>query len=125
MSDEKKDALDNLIEFILSNDTPIGPEDEEDLRIFSDTLAKAETALAKARLERARAGVFSHGMAANTNKPDIEGAKRLLERAKARDATAGVTLAARFGDGSMDGDLDAVLEDLAELLNEDDDDAAN
>ncbi|UFW80149.1 hypothetical protein [Rhizobium sp. SU303] len=120
MSDTKKDALDNLMEFILSDDTPVGAEDEDDLKIFSDAVEQAELKLAKSRLERARAGAFSSNMSGKVTSLDIEKARRLYERAKAGDTTAGLTLAARFGDGSMDGDLDAILEDLAELEGDDD-----
>ncbi|MDM9627858.1 hypothetical protein QTL95_18360 [Rhizobium sp. S152] len=121
MSDKKKDGLDNLIEFILSDETPVGPEDEDDLKIFDDAIALAEAKLAKARLERARSGVLASNMTSNVSDLKIERARRLYERAKAGDATAGLTLAARFGDGSMDGDQDAILEDLAELEADDDD----
>ncbi|MBY5896718.1 hypothetical protein [Rhizobium ruizarguesonis] len=120
MSDTKKDALDNLMEFILSDDTPVGAEDEDDLKIFSDAVEQAELKLAKSRLERARAGAFSSNVSGKVTSLDIEKARRLYERAKAGDTTAGLTLAARFGDGSMDGDLDAILEDLAELEGDDD-----
>jgi hypothetical protein len=120
MSDTKKDALDNLMEFILSDDTPVGAEDEDDLKIFSDAVEQAELKLAKSRLERARAGAFSSNMSGKVTSLDIEKARRLYERAKAGDTTAGLTLAARFGDGSMDGDLGAILEDLAELEGDDD-----
>ncbi|GEM_PF-4807403 len=119
MSDKKKDALDNLVDFIFSDDTPVGPEDEDDLKIFNDAIEQAEMKLAKARLERARAGAFSSNMSSSVSNLDMERAKRRYQRAKAGDATAGLTLAARFGDGSMDGDLEAILEDLAELDDED------
>lgn len=115
MSDKNRDALDNLIEFILSNETPVEPEDEADLRIFSGAVEQAEMKLAKARFERARSGAFTSNMKGIVSDLSIERARRLYERAKAGDETAGLTLAARFGDGSMDGDLDAILEDLAEL----------
>jgi hypothetical protein len=121
MSDKKKDDLDNLIEFILSDETPVGPEDEDDLKLFDNAIALAETKLAKARLERARSGVLASNMINNVSDLKIERARRLYERAKAGDATAGLTLAARFGDGSMEGDEDAILEDLAELEADDDD----
>lgn len=121
MSDKKKDDLDNLIEFILSDETPVGPEDEDDLKLFDNAIALAETKLAKARLERARSGVLASNMTSNVSDSKIERARRLYERAKAGDATAGLTLAARFGDGSMDGDEDAILEDLAELEADEDD----
>lgn len=119
MSDNKKDAVDNLLEFILADDTPIGREDEASLRLFQKATDDAEARLAKARLQRAREGAFSSMMKRNVSALDLEGARRLYERAKAGDATAGLTLAARFGDGSMDGDLEAILEDLAELEADD------
>ncbi|WP_449415867.1 hypothetical protein [Ochrobactrum teleogrylli] len=119
MSDNKKDALDNLVDFIFSDDTPVGPEEDEDLKIFNDAIEQAEMKLAKSRLERARAGAFSSNMSSSVSNLDMERAKRRYQRAKAGDATAGLTLAARFGDGSMDGDLEAILEDLAELEDED------
>lgn len=125
MSDKKKDALDSLIDFIFSDDTPVSPEDEEDLDIFNDAIQQAEARLAKSRLERARAGAFSSNMSSNVSNIDKERAKRRYDRAKAGDATAGLTLAARFGDGSMDGDLEAILEDLAELEDEDSDNEKN
>ncbi|TAY88101.1 hypothetical protein [Rhizobium leguminosarum] len=125
MSDKKKDALDSLIDFIFSDDTPVGPEDEEDLDIFKDAIQQAEARLAKSRLERARAGAFSSNMSSNVSNIDKERAKRRYDRAKAGDDTAGLTLAARFGDGSMDGDLEAILEDLAELEDEDNDNEEN
>lgn len=115
MSDKNRDALDNLIEFILSNEAPVEREDEDDLRIFSGAIEQAEMKLAKARFERARSGAFTSNMKGIVSDLSIERAKRLYERAKAGDEMAGLTLAARFGDGSMDGDLDAILEDLAEL----------
>ncbi len=125
MSDKKKDALDSLIDFIFSDDTPVRPEDEEDLDIFKDAIQQAEARLAKSRLERARAGASSSNVSSNVSNIDKERAKRLYDRAKAGDATAGLTLAARFGDGSMDGDLEAILEDLAELEDQDNDNEEN
>jgi hypothetical protein len=115
MGDKKKDALDNLIDFIFSDDRPVGPEDEDDLKIFSDAVEQAEMKLAKSRLERARAGAYSSSMSASVSNLDLERAKRIYDGAKNGDTSAGLTLAARFGDGSMDGDLDAILEDIAEL----------
>ncbi|XKM38220.1 hypothetical protein A4U53_003860 (plasmid) [Rhizobium ruizarguesonis] len=64
-------------------------------------------------------------MSSNVSSIDKERAKRRYDRAKGGDATAGLTLAARFGDGSMDGDLEAILEDLAELEDEDNDNEEN
>lgn len=114
MTDPKKDSVDSVLEFILSDDSPIGPEDQSDLDLFNNTQKAAEQKLARARLERAKAG------AAEAQRPtakvlDLDGARRLIARARAGDSSAQVTLAARFGDGAMDGDLEAIAEDLAEL----------
>tara|TARA_R110002020_G_scaffold69730_9_gene181456 strand:+ start:29044 stop:29421 length:378 start_codon:yes stop_codon:yes gene_type:complete len=121
MSDKKKDALDNLIDFILSDDAPVGPEDEQDIELFDAAIAQGESKVAKSRLDRARAGALESNFASNLSDLGLERARRLYDNAKAGDTAAGLTLAARFGDGSMDGDLDAILEDLAELEAEDDD----
>lgn len=125
MTDKKKDAIDNFIDFILSDDTPLGPEDEANVQMVKDALAQAEMKLAKARLDRARAGAFSNNMSSQVSNIDIERAKRLYDRAKKGDESAGLTLAARFGDGSMDGDLEAILQDLAELQDEEENDDEN
>lgn len=55
MGDGKKDAMDSLLEFILADDTPVGPEDAESLRLFQKATEDAEVRVAKARLQRARA----------------------------------------------------------------------
>lgn len=125
MNDQKKDAVDNFIDFILSDDTPLGPEDAANVQMVRGAIEQAEMKLAKSRLERARAGAFSSNMSINVSDIDKERAKRRYDRAKAGDDTAGLTLAARFGDGSMDGDLEAILEDLAELEDEDNNDEEN
>ncbi|MGM5058306.1 hypothetical protein ACD589_27020 [Rhizobium sp. 814_E9_N1_1] len=121
MTDKKKDAVDSFIDFIIADDTPLGPDDQANVQMVRSAIEQAEARLARSRLERARAGVFSSN-ASHKVDLDIAGARRLYERAKAGDTTAGLTLAARFGDGSMDGDLEAILEDLAELEDEDDND---
>lgn len=125
MSDKKKDAVDNFIDFILSDDSPVGPEDEANIQRFDNAIEKAKLQLAKSRLERARAGAFSSNMSGNLSDLDRERAKRRFDRAKAGDTTAGLTLAARFGNGSMDDDLEAILEDLAELEDEDNENEEN
>ncbi|ANK92746.1 MULTISPECIES: hypothetical protein [Rhizobium] len=125
MSDQKKDAVDNFIDFILSDDTPLGPEDAANVQMVRGAIEQAEMKLAKLRLERARAGAFSGNMAPKLSDLDVERARGRYDRAKAGDATAGLTLAARFGNGSMDDDLEAILEDLAELEDEDNDNEEN
>jgi len=125
MIDKKKDAVDNLIDFILSDDSAVGPEDEINIRMFNTATDAAKIKLAKARLERARAGAFSNNMSGNVNHLDLERAKRRYERARSGDSTVGLTLAARFGDGSMDGDLESILQDLAELEDEEKDNEEN
>lgn len=121
MIDKKKDAVDNFLDFIMSDDSPMTPEDEAGVQLFDKAIEAAETKLAAARLDRARAGAYTSSMSGGLRNLDLERARRLYERAKAGDETAGLTLAARFGDSSMDGDLDAILEDLAELEDEDGD----
>jgi len=124
MSD-KKDAVDNFIDFILSDDSAVGPEDEANIQMFDNAIENAKVKLARARLDRARAGVFANDMSKKVSSFDLEKAKRIYDRAKAGDTTAGLTLAARFGDGTMDGDLNAILEDIAELDSEDEQDEEN
>lgn len=119
MNDEKKEALDNFLDFILSDNSPVAPEDQHCVDFFNDAIRAAEQRLARARLQRAKAGASASAQPASIRSFDLERARRLLERAKAGDETARVTLAARFGDGSMDGDLESILEDLAELEEED------
>ena len=114
MADRKKDKLDHLIEFILDDDSPVDAEDQKYIDIVDRTLASGEQRLARARLQRAKAGV----QAAKQDEGrvlDLGSARRLFERARSGDASAQMTLAARFGDGSLDGDMDVILEGIAEL----------
>lgn len=114
MADRKKDKLDHLIEFILDDDSPVEAEDQKYADLFDGALASGEQRLARARLDRAKAGVQASKQEGG-KVLDLAGARRLLERARAGDASAQVTLAARFGDGSLDGDFDIILEGIAEL----------
>lgn len=114
MTDRKKDPVDNFLEFILSDDSPIGPDDQSDLDLFNNAQAAAEQRLARERFERAKAGAREADLP-SAKVLDLDNARRLLARAKAGDKSAEITLAARFGDGSMDGDMDVILEGLAEL----------
>ena len=114
MTDRKKDPVDNFLEFILSDDSPIGPDDQSDLDLFNNAQAAAEQRLARARLDRAKAGAKAAELP-SAKVLDLDNARRLLARARAGDKSAEITLAARFGDGSMDGDMDVILEGLAEL----------
>lgn len=118
MNDRKKEALDNFLEFILSDNSPVEPEDQSSVDLFNSAINAGEMRLARARLERAKAGAAASAEQSNVKGLDLERARRLLERARAGDETARVTLAARFGDGSMEGDIEAILEDLAELEEE-------
>ncbi len=114
MTDPKKDSVDSFLDFILSDDSPIGPEDQSDLDLFNNAQVAAEQKLARARLERAKAGA-TEAQRPSAKVLDLDGARRLIARARSGDNSAQVTLAARFGDGAMDGDLEAIAEDLAEL----------
>lgn len=125
MTDKKKDAIDSFIDFVLSDDTPLGPEDQANVQMVRGAIEQAEAKLARARLDRARAGAFSNNMSSGVSNLDMERARRIYDRAREGDSTAGLTLAARFGDGSMDGDIEAILEDIAELEAEDEADDEN
>ena len=115
--------MDSLLEFILADETPVGPEDEESLRLFQKAAKDGEVRLGKARLQRARDGAFTASLKRKATPAGLDAARKLYDRAKAGDATAGLTLAARFGDGSMDGDKPAILEDIAELEADDDEES--
>jgi hypothetical protein len=119
MNDRKKEALDNFLEFILSDNSPVQPEDQSSVDLFNSAINAGEARVARARLERAKAGAATSAQQSNVKGLDLQRARRLLERAKAGDETARITLAARFGDGSMEGDIEAILEDLAELEEDD------
>lgn len=41
----KKDAVDNMIDFILSDETPIGPEDQPNIDMFDSAIASAKDRL--------------------------------------------------------------------------------
>lgn len=114
MADQKKDKLDHLIDFILDDDSPMEIQDQKYVDLFDGALASGEQRQARARLDRAKAGAQASKQGAD-KVLDIAGARRLLERARAGDISAQVTLAARFGDGSLDGDIDVILEGIAEL----------
>lgn len=51
MTDPKKDAVDGLLEFILSDDRPVGPEDQSDIDLFNNAQAATEKKLARPKRE--------------------------------------------------------------------------
>ena len=114
MADRKKDKLDHLIEFMLDDDSPVEAEDQKYVEVVDRALVSGEQRLARARLQRAKAGVQATKQEEG-RVLDLASARRLFERARSGDASAQVTLAARFGDGSLDGDIDVILEGIAEL----------
>ena len=114
MADRKKDKLDHLIEFMLDDDSPVEAEDQKYVDVVDRALASGEQRSARARLQRAKAGVQATKQEEG-RVLDLASARRLVERARSGDASAQVTLAARFGDGSLDGDIDVILEGIAEL----------
>ena len=114
MADRKKDKLDHLIDFILDDDTPVEADDQKYVDIVERASASGEQALARARLQRAKAAVQASKLE-EAKILDLASARRLYDRARSGDTSAQVTLAARFGDGSLDGDLDVILEGIAEL----------
>lgn len=115
MSSPPKDPLDNILDFILSDDSPLDDHDREQAMRFRNAIAEGEHRVARNRLNQAKSAVAEYKEKGDVKDFDRERAKRLFERAKAGDDSAQITLAARFGDGSMEEDMDAILEDLAEL----------
>lgn len=120
MNGSPDNDIDRILDFILSDDSPLDAADLKNVKAFDNVVSEAEARVAHQRLARARAGAMAYGGVVSLNDFGRARAKLLLDRAKAGDKSAGLTLAARFGDGSMDQDMDAMLEDIAELLDEDD-----
>jgi nickel-dependent lactate racemase len=116
-----KDPLDHILDMMLSDDSPMTAEDEEDAAQAERAVEQAKTRLAKERLDRARAGVMADRGNHNITDLTKARARKLVERARAGDAEARVTLAARFGEGMMNQDMEAAIEDIAELLDDEDD----
>ncbi|RWI16682.1 hypothetical protein [Mesorhizobium sp.] len=99
------------------------PVDEADVKAFDAAIATGRSRLAKRKLEAARLAVRSDVFAsAPVSDLDIERAKRRLTslRTGANDDGANLTLAARFGQGGNEDD-DGMLEDIAELERDRDD----
>lgn len=121
MTHPPKDPIDHILDLILSDDSPMTPEDEGDAAETRKAIEEAKARLGRARLARARAGVMADR--GNHNITDLakERARKLVERARAGDEQAKVTLAARFGEGAMIQDMEAAIEDIAELLGDEDD----
>ncbi|TIQ97443.1 hypothetical protein [Mesorhizobium sp.] len=126
MSGKDREWLDHLHEFLIDeivhgkDDEPV---DEADVKAFDAAIATGRSRLAKRKLEAARLAVRSDVFAsAPVSDLDIERAKRRLTslRTGANDDGANLTLAARFGQGGNEDD-DGMLEDIAELERDRDD----
>ncbi len=126
MSGKDRVWLDHLHEFLIDeivhgkDDEPV---DEADVKAFDAAVAAGRSRLAKRKLEAARQAARSDVFAsAPVSDLDIERAKRRLTSLKtgANDDGANLTLAARFGQGG-DEDDDGMLEDIAELERDRDD----
>ncbi|MEQ1939431.1 hypothetical protein ABMA46_14345 [Mesorhizobium sp. CN5-321] len=126
MSGKDREWLDHLHEFLIDeivhgkDDEPV---DEADVKAFDAAIATGRSRLAKRKLEAARLAVRSDVFAsAPVSDLDIERAKRRLTSLTtgANDDGANLTLAARFGQGGNEDD-DGMLEDIAELERDRDD----
>ncbi|MDX8522233.1 hypothetical protein [Mesorhizobium dulcispinae] len=129
MSGKDREWLDHLHEFLIDeivhgkDDEPV---DEADVKAFDAAVATARSRLAKRKLEAARLAVRSDVFAsAPASGRDIERAKRRLTSLKtgANDDGANLTLAARFGQAGNEDD-DGLLEDIAELERDQDDNSS-
>lgn len=126
MSGKDREWLDHLHEFLIDeivhgkDDEPV---DDADVKAFDVAVAAGRSRRAKRKLEAARLAVRSDVFAsAPVSDLDMERAKRLLTSLKtgANDEGANLTLAARFGQSGNEDD-DGMLEDIAELERDRDD----
>ncbi|ESX84432.1 MULTISPECIES: hypothetical protein [unclassified Mesorhizobium] len=126
MSGKDREWLGHLHEFLIDeivhgkDDEPV---DEAEVRAFDAAVAAGRSQLAKRKLEAARQAVRSDVFAsAPISDSEMGHAKRRLTslRTGANDDDANLTLAARFGQGGNEDD-DGMLEDIAELERDRDD----
>jgi hypothetical protein len=115
MTEDPKEKHDRILDFVFvdaSDETEVGAED---VATFAHAIGRAKAQLARQRLKQAKAGAAGY-RPPSVASLDLERARRELKQSGT--AAAPITLAARFGDGSMDEDMDALLEDLAELSDD-------
>lgn len=126
MSGKDREWLDHLQEFLIdeivhgNDDEPV---DEADVKAFDAAVAAGRSRVAKRKLEGARRAVRSNVFAsAPVSVVEMERAERRLTslRTGANDDGANLTLAARFGNSGNEDD-DGMLEDIAELERDRDD----
>lgn len=126
MSGKDREWLDHLHEFLIDeivhgkDDEPV---DEADVKAFDAAVAAGRSRLAKRQLEAARRAVRSGVFAsAPVSDLEMERARRRLTslRTGANDDGANLTLDARFGQSGNEDD-DGMLEDIAELERDRDD----
>jgi hypothetical protein len=126
MSGKDREWLDHLHEFLIDeivhgkDDEPV---DEADVKGFDAAVAAGRSRLAKRKLEVARQTVRSDVFAsAPVSDLEMERARRRLTslRTGANDDGTNLTLAARLGQGGNEDD-DGMLEDIAELERDRDD----
>ncbi|MDG4875216.1 hypothetical protein P9273_08915 [Mesorhizobium sp. WSM4935] len=126
MSGKDREWLDHLHEFLIDeivhgkDDEPV---DEADVKAFDAAVASGRSRLAKRKLEAARRAVRSDLFgSAPVSDLEMERARRRLTslRTGANDDGANLTLAARFGQNGNEDD-DGMLEDIAELERDRDD----
>jgi hypothetical protein len=126
MSGKDREWLDHLHEFLIDeivhgkDDEPV---DEADVKGIDAAVAAGRSRLAKRKLEVARQTVRSDVFAsAPVSDLEMERARRRLTslRTGANDDGTNLTLAARLGQGGNEDD-DGMLEDIAELERDRDD----
>lgn len=115
MTEDPKEKHDRILDFVFVDASDETEVDAADVATFEHAVGRAKAQLARQRLEQAKAGAAGYRPPAVANL-DLERPRRDLKLSGT--AAAPITLAARFGDGSIDEDMDAVLEDLAELSND-------
>ncbi len=116
MTRKKEEMLDPVLEFVLceeASDPAIVAA--EDVAAFDRAIALGKKKLAQRTLQKAQREAAGYKPRKVTSL-DIERARREVKLAQSDKSQ--ITMAARFGDGTMDDDMDAVLEDLAELADD-------
>lgn len=118
MTNPPRDAIDSILDSILSDESPLSPEDQEEVDQFDKAIERAEIRIGQERLARARDAAFADQGIRQVSDFAKEKARRIVQGVRAGKPDPMTTMAARFGDGSMEGDMEAVEEDIAESIED-------
>ena len=116
MTRKNEKILDPVLEFVLCDEVA-DPTivRAEDVAAFDQAIALGKEKLAQRAFQKARKEAAAY-KPPNVASLDLERAKREVKLGQSDQGR--ITMAARFGDGTMDDDMEAVLADLAELADD-------